>query len=97
MVNPFEIIIQQNAEIIQHLQELKSLGIILPERKNEATEQDQKFDYDGIANYLNKDKSTIHRYKKNGSLPYHQVGRTVYFLKSQVDAAMSSMSNKKRR
>lgn len=96
MVNPFEILIQQNAEILQHLQDLKALGISIPVKKEGVEEEDQKFSIAEVANYLKKGKATIQRYKNDGALPYHQVGRTVFFKKSEVDAAMSSMVVKKK-
>jgi excisionase family DNA binding protein len=95
MDNPFEILIQQNAEILLYLRELKGSPITSPVITPELPE-DTNLTYDELANYLKKDKSTIHRYKKNGVFPYYQAGRTVFFKRSEVDAAMSSMSlNKK--
>lgn len=28
--------------------------------------------------------STLHTYKKNGALPFHRIGRRVYFKKSEI-------------
>ncbi|RZK69999.1 MAG: DNA-binding protein [Pedobacter sp.] len=46
-----------------------------------------------LAKYLGVTKSTIFRYKKNRVFPFHQVGRRIYFKKSDVDRAL--LSNKK--
>lgn len=103
--NPFEMLIQQNTEIIQQNAEIiKCLRVFNPSGFNDQSEignnlkhdPDQRLTTDQIAEYLRKDKSTIMRYKKNGAIPYHQVGRTVYFIKSEVDAALSSMAFKKK-
>jgi excisionase family DNA binding protein len=95
MDNPFEILIQQNTEILKQLQLLMSLGIIPPPVVT-THNIDQKLSLDELAEYLGKDKSTIHRYKKNGVFPAYQAGRTVFFKKSEVDEAMSSQSKTKK-
>mgnify|MGYP003946015673 CR=1 FL=1 len=92
MDNPFEIIMQQNTEIIKHLQELKIFSVTTLPITEGTPEQDQNLSYDELSAYLKKNKSTIHRYKKNGVFPYYQAGRTVFFKKSEVDIAMSSMT-----
>lgn len=95
MDNPFEILIQQNAEILQYLRELK--GIPTPSSSSSAQiSEDIKMSMDEVAKYLNKAKTTIQRYKNNGVFPYYQAGRTVFFKKSEVDAAMSSAAPKKK-
>lgn len=95
MDNPFEILIQQNAEILQFLRDLK--GTDAPFTVAHAqTSEDVNMTMDEAAKYLNKAKTTIQRYKNNGVFPYYQAGRTVFFKKSEVDAAMSSTLQKKK-
>lgn len=48
-----------------------------------------------LATYLKCTKSTIHAYKNRGVFPYYQTGRTVFFKKSEVDAALE-VGNKKK-
>jgi excisionase family DNA binding protein len=95
MDNPFEILIQQNAEILQYLRELKGSQLSTPIAAA-ASLDDTKMSYENLAKYLDKNISTIHRYKNNGAIPYYKVGRTVFFKKSEVDAAMSSIVFKKK-
>ena len=52
----------------------------------------QQFNISEVAEYLKCSKATIHNYKNNKSIPFHQIGRTVYFIKSEVDEALSSMT-----
>ncbi|MGN7203925.1 helix-turn-helix domain-containing protein [Pedobacter sp. SAFR-022] len=59
-------------------------------------QQDERFTIPQLAEYLKVNKLTIHRYKKNGVFPFYQVGRTVFFKQSEVDAAMSSMTKLKK-
>lgn len=59
-------------------------------------QKDERFTIPQLAEYLQVNKLTIHRYKKNGVFPFYQVGRTVFFKKSEVDAAMSSLAFKKK-
>jgi len=47
------------------------------------------------AKYLNVSESTLHRYKNNRAIPFYKVGRTVYFKRSEVDAAINSEQKKK--
>jgi excisionase family DNA binding protein len=67
---------------LTHVQETKSI--------NSIPQEDVKMDYSGAAEYLGVTKQTISVYKRNGVFPYHQTGRTVYFFKSEIDAALVS-------
>lgn len=58
------------------------------EKDPEEQEKDVRFSILGLADYLKVTKATIHVYKKRGVFPYYQTGRTVYFKKSEVDAAL---------
>ena len=57
------------------------------------SETSEQFTISELADYLKCTKATIHAYKKRGVFPYYQTGRTVFFKKSEVDAALSA--NKK--
>lgn len=94
MDNPFEILIQQNTEILNRLKVIETLGLpSLPSiTKESKTDPEVRFTITELAQYLNKDRSTILRYKKNGMFKYFQAGKTVFFKRKDVDAAMSSMA-----
>lgn len=64
-----------------------------PQSKSE--EVDARLTIPQMAEYLNCSKNTIHVYIRSNSLPFHKVGRRTYFLKQEVDAALSSVSKKK--
>ena len=51
-------------------------------------EDNQTFSIAELACYLKVTKATIHTYKKRGIFKVYQTGRTVYFKKSEVDAAL---------
>lgn len=55
-----------------------------------AQEPQQKFSISGLAEYLDCSKATIHAYKRRGIFPYYQTGRTIYFKKAEVDAALAN-------
>lgn len=70
----------------------KDLGFKKPEPKHTLTEQ--TFSIQGLADYLKVTKSTIHSYKNRGVFKYYQTGRTVYFKKSEIDAALEVGASK---
>jgi excisionase family DNA binding protein len=97
--NPFDVIDERLSNIEKSFSIIASFinnlenkeAALLPEEG-----PDVNFTYDELAKYLKCSKLTVQNYKKNGSLPYLQVGRTVLFQKSSVDAAMSSLTPLKR-
>ena len=58
-------------------------------------DREQTFSIAGLAEYLCCTKATIHAYKKRNVFPYYQTGRTVFFKKSEVDAALAVGKKKK--
>lgn len=56
-----------------------------------------QFTISELAAYLKCTKATIQSYKKRGIFPYYQTGRTVYFKKLEIDAALAVTKNKKNR
>lgn len=88
MDNPFTIIDERLANIEKCLAKIMSVISENPQPAL-ASIDEVKLSIDELAHYLNKDKSTIHRYKKNGVFPCYQAGRTVYFKKEEVDTALS--------
>jgi excisionase family DNA binding protein len=52
--------------------------------------EDQQFSMKELAAYLKCSMQTICVYKKRGVFKYYQTGRTIYFKKSEVDAALAS-------
>lgn len=78
---------------LENLGELiqKNVLVAMSAVKPETTptpETSERFKIQELADYLKVTKSTIHAYKKRGVFPYYQTGRTVYFKKSEVDAAL---------
>jgi excisionase family DNA binding protein len=53
-----------------------------------TAEASQQFTISELADYLKCTKATIHAYKRRGIFRYYQTGRTVYFKKAEVDAAL---------
>lgn len=47
------------------------------------------------AEYLGCTVSNVHQKKNSGSLPYHQIGKTVFFKKSEIDEATKVKPHKK--
>lgn len=55
----------------------------------------ENLDISELAIYLGCTKATVHAYKRRRIFPYYQTGRTIYFKKSEVDAALAVNSKKK--
>ncbi|MBC6109941.1 helix-turn-helix transcriptional regulator [Pedobacter fastidiosus] len=64
-----------------------AMALSMPEKT--LKEPDQTFSIPELAEYLKVTKATIHAYKKRGIFKYYQTGRTVFFKKSEVDAALA--------
>ncbi|WP_276363549.1 helix-turn-helix domain-containing protein [Daejeonella sp. H1SJ63] len=60
-------------------------------------EENERFTISELADYLKCTKATIHAYKKRGVFPYYQTGRTVYFIKSEIDEALAATKSNKRK
>jgi hypothetical protein len=80
-----------NLELLIKKSVLYALGVA--DQLTPATQEDQTFNSKQLGHYLNRTPQTITAYKKRGVFPYYQTGRTIYFKKSEVDAALAS--NKK--
>jgi excisionase family DNA binding protein len=98
MDNPF-VVLDQRLDQIE-----KSLQLILESRLTSAQvptqsepRSEETFNIQQLSEYLGRDKSTIHRYKNNRVFPFYQAGRTVFFKKSEVDAAMASVQPKSKK
>jgi excisionase family DNA binding protein len=97
MDNPFEILIQQNAEIIRHLMDLKASGILpLPATVTQANDE-TLVTADDVATHLNKSIQTVWRMAKSNVIPFYKPGRTYMFKLSEVDRAISSQTPIKRK
>ncbi len=57
-------------------------------------EESQQFTISELAAYLKCTKATIHAYKNRGIFKYYQTGRTVFFKRSEIDAALEVSKNK---
>lgn len=60
------------------------------------SEESVKFTISELAEYLNCTRATVHNYKNRNVFKYYQTGRSVYFKKSEVDAALAVNGNRKR-
>ncbi len=98
MDNPFSTI-DQRLEGIEHSLRLilESKAIISPTPLQNPTPVDHKFSILELSKYLGVNMSTVHRYKANGVIPFYKAGRTIFFKKSEVDAAMSSIQVKSKK
>ena len=94
MDNPFSITDERLENIEKCLAKIMSVISEFPVSKSTA-ETNISFTIDELAKYLGVTKATIHSYKRNYIFPYYQTGRTVYFKKEEVDAALSSGRKKK--
>jgi excisionase family DNA binding protein len=98
MDNPFSALELRLESIENSLRLLVELQpTTTPARQQELGVGDQRFNISELAQYLNVGRPTIHRYKNNGVLPFYQAGRTVYFKKHEVDAAISSIQAKNKK
>jgi excisionase family DNA binding protein len=96
MENPFSIIDQRLANIEKCLDQL--MNAIAGQSQNDpvaAVDDNISYNIMELAAYLGVTKTTIFRYKKNQVFPFYQAGRTVYFKKHDVDAAL--FAGKKKR
>jgi len=74
------------------IQLLKAENQFSPENRDSA-KSDETLSISDLAEYLKCSKVTIHAYKNRRVIPFYQTGKTVFFKKSEVDAALAS--NKK--
>ncbi len=74
-------------------EEFSSLIDKLPKDNSPAI--DEKMSINQLAEYLECTPGTVKNYKKRRAIPYHQTGRKIYFLKSEIDAALASKMPKK--
>jgi len=99
MDNPFAILSQrlENIEefmsVIQTFVQAGSPGITFKE--NTLNEEPLSSD-DEIAEHLDCKKSTVLKYARNNVIPSYKAGRKYRFKKSEVDAALSSLTPIKR-
>ncbi|BAU54658.1 helix-turn-helix domain-containing protein [Mucilaginibacter gotjawali] len=84
---------QDVKELVQNVVNLTIQNLKLENQlpsENLIASQDQRFDSKGLSDYLGCTPQTICVYKKRGVFPFYQTGRTIYFKKSEVDAALAS-------
>lgn len=80
---------QEIQEVISHAVE-NAMKDFKENFAEKMLEEDKKFNIEEVAEYLKVTKPTIHSYKNRGIIPFHQVGKTVYFKKSEIDKAFSN-------
>ncbi len=72
------------------IQSLKSENQLLQDSANVFKVDEQIFSISELAAYLRCSKVTIHAYKNRRVIPFYQTGKTVFFKRSEVDAALAS-------
>ena len=86
----FKTIMEEIIMIKMSVQELKDLiskcvqECLQEHLKQAPPEDDTLLKIDAIAKYLGVSKVTIHTWKKQGKIPFHRMGRRVYFKKSEI-------------
>jgi excisionase family DNA binding protein len=86
---------QDLSELVQSavrstIQSLKAENQLPTGRNISLVDDDVKFSISDLAAYLKCSKVTIHAYKNRRVLPFYQTGKTVFFKKAEVDAALAS-------
>lgn len=94
MNNPFEALDMRLQNIERYLEKLTQSTPI--PAVNVITEE-IKFSQEELAAYLGVSRTTVHRYQKNNLFRSYKAGRTVFFKKDEVDAAMCSEQPKKKK
>jgi excisionase family DNA binding protein len=97
MDNPFEILMQQNAEIIKHLMDLKAVGISPMPTAVTSTNDEPLVSAEAVAAHIDKSVQTVWRMAKSNVIPFYKPGRTYLFKLSEVDRALSSETPIKRK
>lgn len=60
---------------------------VKPAHPHVEAANDIKLSIPELAMYLKCSLPTIHKYKKDGVIPFYRLGRKVYFKKSEIDAS----------
>lgn len=82
------------SEIEQIIRKCVNDAIASTPQPQPLQDAEQTFTIKELAAYLKVTVCTIQAYKRKRVFPFYQTGRTVFFKRSEVDAAMAS--NKKR-
>ncbi|GGG93368.1 helix-turn-helix domain-containing protein [Pedobacter zeae] len=78
------------------MQEIMNKNMPAPVAQIEARNQSDELSITECIDYLKISETTLHRYKNNGVIPFYKAGRTIYFKRSEIDAALSSAPVKKK-
>ncbi len=62
----------------------KLFGKYIQPYPTQQTDNDELLQIQEAAKMLEVSISTLHTYKKNGAVPFHRIGRRVYFKKSEI-------------
>lgn len=91
----FDTLPEQVGQLTSMVKNLEKVVIQLSSQFSKAQEKDERFSYQELAKYLGVHPMTVYNYKKRKVIPYYQTGRTVYFLRSEIDEALSVNKKKK--
>lgn len=83
-------------EVLLLRQEIAELKQLVIDTTKANYVPDKRFTFKELADYLGKSVSAVRVYKRDGKIPFHQVGKAIYFLKSEIDEALKSKNNKRK-
>lgn len=65
----------------------ETMNLTKDDPTNGEVSEDARLTIPELASYLKCSLPTIHKYKKDGLIPFYRLGRKVYFKKSEIDAS----------
>jgi len=63
-----------------------------PAKMESLPDDNELLQVDEVAKLLNIGVSTLHTYKKNGSIPFHRIGRRVYFKRGELLSCLKKIN-----
>lgn len=74
----------------------EELSRLLPELlSHQQTKEEPYLTIEDVSQLLGVSEVTIHKWKKEGKLPFHRLGGRVYFLATEVRSAMKTINCKR--
>lgn len=96
MDNPFAILSQRLENIEEFMSEMhlyiKAASAENPAIRNVIIGEEPLISDDELADHIGCKKSTVLKYARNRVIPFYKAGRKYRFKKSEVDAALSSLT-----
>jgi len=95
MDNPFQLLFERLDQIDNRLDQMQMQGFKIPELSTLLQPNEPGCDKFEIAAHIGCTPSTVMRYCRNGVFNSYKAGRSIYFKKSEVDAALSTLKKKR--